>query len=106
MLFHIAVALSLIALVMGTYLVVRVAKEEVCCKGFAKIVGIATIVLSILVIICSAYHSVGCWKGKCMRPGMGAGGGMGMGMMHHMKGMDQDMKKATEDKETEEGDED
>lgn len=79
-----ALALTLIALVAGTILLVRVSKEEVCCKKFTKIVGIFVIVASLLLLICTVYHRVLGWsKGSCdMHDKMGASG-----MMMHGKEM-------------------
>lgn len=88
---HVSLALSLIALVAGTMLVVREGKDDACCcKGFAKVVGIIVVILSLLMSICIGYHSFKYWKDpSCM---MGKGG---MGMMHNkmMKMMDPEMRE-------------
>lgn len=88
-----AFALELIALVAGTIVLVRVSKEEVCCKKFTKIVGIFVIVASLLLMICTVYHRVlSCSKGSCdMHDKTGMSGMMSepkrMDMMMHGKEM-------------------
>jgi hypothetical protein len=54
---NLALALGLIALVCGTYLLARAGGEEMCCKGFAKVVGTVVVILSILSILCTGFYS-------------------------------------------------
>jgi len=87
---HIAGGLALLALVAGTWLLVRVCHQEVCCRWFVKVVGIFVITLSLLMLACNAWHSFLFWKmGADKMPWMGAHGprmmeGMDPGHMQKM----------------------
>lgn len=76
-----AMALALLALAAGTMLMLFAAKQEVCCKGFGKVIGIIIVVISLLLILCNGYHKFAYWKAGEMGCPMMKGGG-GMGMMH------------------------
>lgn len=80
-----AFATELVALVAGTFLLVWAGrKEDVCCKGFAKVVAYFTIVAAIFALLCTSYYTMRYWEDGYFRsPGaMGAMHGMpGMGMM-------------------------
>lgn len=54
---NLALAVGLIALVSGTYLLARAGKEEMCCKAFAKIIGTIVVILSILSLLCTGLYS-------------------------------------------------
>lgn len=83
----IMIAVSLLSLVAGSFLLMKVCKEDVCCKLFYKIVGYAVVIISILLIICGGY-----WKiVKFTHHGWGRGMG-GMEMMGG-KGMKPEMMK-------------
>jgi hypothetical protein len=85
---HIAGGMALLALVAGTWLTVRVCHEEICCRWFAKAVGIFVITLSLLMLACNAYHSFLYWKmGADKMPGMGMGAWTGMHGPRMMGGM-------------------
>lgn len=92
--FHTAFALGLIALVAGTYLLMRIDKEDVCCKVFAKIVGYVVVILSILGMICSTYYSAMYWKAGHYCPSMMHGGKYGMHKMLHRGERRHMMKKS------------
>ena len=85
---NIAFALGLTALVAGTFLLVRGAKEGGCCKGFAVVVGLFVVALSILCILYTGYHAVHYWKaGHFRAPAMMWEGGRGKMMRGpHMMG--------------------
>ena len=75
----IAAGVALLALVAGTFLLNSACCQEVCCKGFSRVVGWFTIVLSLIILGFTAYHVVGSCHhcGSRMGPGMwGHGGGM------------------------------
>lgn len=80
---------ELIALVLGTGLLLWASKEDVCCKGFAKIVAYFTIVASILGMLCTGYYTVRYWEdGHFKHPqSMSMSGMQGMNMMNGKKGM-------------------
>lgn len=80
---------ELIALVLGTGLLLWASKEDVCCKGFAKIVAYFTIVASILGMLCTGYYTVRYWEdGHFKHPqSMSMSGMQGMNMMKGKKGM-------------------
>jgi hypothetical protein len=92
------IAVSMLSLVAGMFLLIKAWKEEMCCKLFPKIVGYAVVVISILLIICGGYR-MAC---KHPRPGLGpekemmGPSPMGERGMHH--GM---MRGAPEPKEGE-----
>lgn len=102
-----AFAAELIALVSGTALLVWAGrKEDVCCKGFAKIVAYFTIVASILALLCTSYYTLRYWEdGHFRHPGgtMGMGrmmGGMpGKGMMMDCPMMKEMMQQMMEKKQ-------
>lgn len=76
-----AFALELIALVLGTALCVWVSGKEVCCKGFAKIVGNAVVLLALISMVCTTYYSFRYWKdGAYDAPHAAANANPGMGM--------------------------
>ncbi len=52
------IAVSMLSLVAGSFLLMKVCKEEVCCKLFYKIVGYAVVIISILLIICGGYWKI------------------------------------------------
>ncbi len=91
------IALSLLSLVAGTFLLVRTCKEEMCCRWFPKVVAYVVIVISIIMLICSGYWRIvkishygwGSAKWGMTRGGRGMMGGMGM--MKGMKGMSPEM---------------
>jgi hypothetical protein len=73
-----AIALSMLSLVAGTFLLVKTCKEEMCCRWFPKIVAYVVIVISVLMILCGGYwrivkwghHGWGYGRGKAMMKGM------------------------------------
>jgi hypothetical protein len=85
------IALSMLSLVGGMYLLMKAWTTEVCCKLFVKIVAWAIVVISILMILSGGY-----WKVvKMSHHGFGYGK-WGKGMMHKgmmMKGMSPEMMK-------------
>lgn len=86
---NIAFALGLTALVAGTFLLVRSSKEQGGSKGFAMVVGIFVVALSILCILYTGYHAVHYWQAGHFRvPVMMWEGGKGGEMMRgpHMMG--------------------
>lgn len=65
MVFHadMAFATELIALAVGTALLVwSGSKENVCGKTFAKIVAYFTIVAAVLTMLCTSYYSMRYWE--------------------------------------------
>lgn len=55
--FYNALALELLALVAGTFLVIWVSQEGVkCCKKFGRFVGYLVMVVAVLSMICTVYH--------------------------------------------------
>lgn len=75
-----SIAMSLIALAAGLFLLMKTCTQEMCCKLFYKIMAWIIVVISILMIICGGY-----WKiTKCAKYGCW-GRGKGMGMMHKGK---------------------
>ncbi|MBT3181786.1 MAG: hypothetical protein HN337_04660 [Deltaproteobacteria bacterium] len=81
-----SMALELISLVAGTWLAIKAWSGEFCCKKFAKVVSVFVIVLSILLIICSASFKIGYMiKGGHYKHGKGH-----MGKMMHK--MDPEMR--------------
>lgn len=96
MVYHINSALSveLIALAVGTGLLLFAGKDNICCKGFAKFVAYLTIIVSILMFICTSYHTVrhwGCGHGMNSCP-------MHKDKMHNMMHGDSETKEAPQDK--------
>lgn len=86
--FHGVMALELLALVAGMMLLQKVCSAEVCCRLFFKIVAYFVIVVSMLMIVCTAWNGVkmckewGCMRGKGPMGGMmGPEMGPGMGPM-------------------------
>lgn len=57
-----AFAVELLALVAGTFLLVRISGQEVCCKTFGKVVAYFTIVASILAMLCTFYYTARYWE--------------------------------------------
>ena len=100
-LFHVAFAMGLLALVAGTWLLVWVSKQEGGCKGFATFSAYAVIVLAFLSLVCLGWSGLryglkGC-DGKsrgCMMGEMK--GGMHGSMMKHMMGAHKDQMKNME----------
>lgn len=88
---------ELIALVLGTGLLLWASKEEVCCKGFAKIVAYFAIVTSVLAMLCTFYYTVRYWEdGHFRHPqsmSMSGMQGMNMEMMNNCPMMQNMMKK-------------
>ena len=84
------IAMAMISLVAGLFLLMKTCKEEMCCKLFYKIMSWAVIVISILMILGGGYWKiVKCSEyGWCPKKMMMKGD---MGMMHH-KGMMQGME--------------
>lgn len=85
-----AFAAELLALVAGTFLLTWVAKQEVCCKTFGKVVAYFAIVASILGMLCTGYYTLRYWEdGHFKSPHLmsmqGMSGMQGMGMMGQMK---------------------
>lgn len=80
-----AMALALLALAAGTWLLLSAAKEGVCCNRFAKVIGIIIVAISLFLILCTGYHKFIYWKSGEMGCSMTKGGGMGM---MHRKMMD------------------
>lgn len=72
-------AVELIALVMGAKLLMKACKEEVCCKLFYKIIGYFVVIVSMILILCTAF------QGYKMMDRKGEGSMMGM---HHKMMMD------------------
>jgi len=60
--FHIAFALGLIAMVAGTYLLIKAREEGTACKAFAKVIGWFVIITAFLGLVCSTYYSVSYMK--------------------------------------------
>lgn len=83
-----SIAISLLSLAAGLFLLMKTCTQEMCCKLFYKIMAWIIVVISILMIICGGY-----WKiTKCAKHGCwGYGKGMHKGMM--MKGMSPEMMK-------------
>jgi hypothetical protein len=80
-----SIAVSLIALASGLFLLMKTCTQEMCCKLFYKIMAWIIVVISILMILCGGY-----WKIQKISH-YGWGRGKGMGMMH--KGMSPEMMK-------------
>jgi hypothetical protein len=53
-------AVSMLSLVGGMFLLMKTCKEEICCKLFYKIVAYVVVVISMLLILCSGTKIV--WK--------------------------------------------
>jgi len=78
------IALSMLSLVAGMFLLIKACREEICCKAFAKVVAYAVVIISILLILCGGVKMVT----KCARHGWGQCTGMkhkGMMMMEKMR---------------------
>lgn len=81
------IAVSMLSLVAGTFLLMKTCKEEMCCRWFPKIVAYVVIVISILLMICGGYWKVTKWG----RHGRGYAHGRGFGMM---KGVTEEQRQA------------
>lgn len=57
-----AIAVELLALVAGTFLLIWSAKENIIYKGFAKTIAYFVIVVSILAILCTSYYAFRYWE--------------------------------------------
>jgi len=85
------VAVSMLSLVAGMFLLMKACREEVCCKSFHKVVAYAVIVISMLLILCGGYRSITGYSRHPLRPRPMMGrmmGGKGMNpemMMEMMK---------------------
>ncbi len=88
-----AFAAELIALVLGTALLVWSAKNEACCKAFAKIVAYFTIVAAVLTMLCTGYYTVRYWEDGYFRNPSSRGCMHGKGRMMDYPMMKQMMKK-------------
>lgn len=60
--FHTAFALGLIAMVAGTYLLIKARADGTAYKGFAKLIGWFVIIAAFLGLVCSTYYSVNYMK--------------------------------------------
>jgi hypothetical protein len=97
--FHTAFALGLLAMVAGTYLLIKARAEGTGGKVFAKILGWFVIVTAFLGLVCSTSYSIKYWKaGRYCPSKMGKHGMHKMHMMKHMKECPL-MKKMMEEKE-------
>lgn len=97
--FHTAFALGLIALVAGTYLVARMRSTEMCCRGFAKVIGWLVVIAAFLSLVCTSYYGYSYWST----------GQYGFGKMWHGKPMwrhpgKPPMRPMMEEREAGEGD--
>ena len=54
------IAVSMLALVSGMFLLMKTCKEEMCCKLFYKIVAYVVVIISMLLIIDGGYRMV--WR--------------------------------------------
>lgn len=98
------VALAMLSLVAGMFLLMKACKEDVCCKAFHKIVAYVVIVLSMLIVICGVYKTVWKYSHHGFGPGREMMGGKEMKpemMMEMMKNcpMMKMMEKMQEEKE-------
>ena len=83
------IALSLLSLVAGTFLLVKTCKEEMCCRWFPKIVAYVVIVISIVLLVCAGYWKIAGWS----HHGWGYGHGKHMKMKDMTPEQMQDMMK-------------
>lgn len=76
-----AYALELIALVGGALLVMKGCQASDCHRRFGKIIGWFTVVVALLLMLCTAWHSYVFWKSVdfCPHKAMGLRSGTGMG---------------------------
>lgn len=76
-----AYALELIALVGGAFLVMKGCQSPECHRRFGKIIGWFTVVVALLLMLCTAWHSFVLWKsvGFCPHKAMGLRMGSKMG---------------------------
>jgi hypothetical protein len=72
-----AYALELIALVGGAFLVMKGCQAPDCHRRFGKIVGWFAVVVALLLMLCTAWHSYVFWKSAdfCPQKAMGLRGG-------------------------------
>lgn len=94
-------AVELIALVMGAKLLMKVCKEEVCCKLFYKIIGYFVVIASMILILCTAFQSYKMMERKGEGPMKGMHSKMMMDPAMHEKMMKECpmMKKMMEEME-------
>jgi hypothetical protein len=99
-----SIAISLISLAAGLFLLMKTCTQEMCCKLFYKIMAWIIVVISVLMIICGGYWKITKWShhgwghSKCM--GMMKGKGMSPEMMKNcpMMQMMKQMKPGAEGK--------
>ncbi|MBN1282272.1 MAG: hypothetical protein JXA24_00685 [Proteobacteria bacterium] len=61
------IALSMLSLVAGMFLLMKACGEEVCCRSFHKVVAYAVIVISMILIVCGGFARLT----MCVRHGWG-----------------------------------
>lgn len=90
---YISFAVTLIALVTGTFLLGLLHKLEPVCKTSAKVVGWLVVILSATQLLCLSYHTVRYWEDGMFKPKTSMMGGDGRHMQKGMHMMPNGMQK-------------